>query len=153
VIKRIILMSLLFASGLFAAMEPESVPRKTKRTLDKASYLQLAKDWKEHIEQRGESAKALTNLALAYRYSNQIDAAMKATCKLPEHLRSVIALRISSGMPYAEIGAIVSIPEGTARRRMHQALNQIRTTLGLPGDNKELEDGQQKESGRISRQR
>jgi RNA polymerase sigma-70 factor, ECF subfamily len=78
--------------------------------------------------------------------------AMKAAGKLPEHLRDVLALRISSGMPYAEIGEIVGIPPGTARRRMHQALNQIRTTLGLPGDTKELQNGQQEGLGRITRE-
>lgn len=80
-------------------------------------------------------------------------SAMKAAGKLPEHLRDILALRVSSGMPYSEIGEITGIPEGTARRRMHQALNRIRTTLGLAGEKEELENGQAEGPGRISQER
>lgn len=55
--------------------QPPAVPRLTERALDRASYVQLAKDWKEYIEKNGESAGALVNLGLAYDYSGQLDAA------------------------------------------------------------------------------
>jgi RNA polymerase sigma-70 factor (ECF subfamily) len=47
---------------------------------------------------------------------------MRLVSSLPEPLREVVFLRIGSDLPYAEIGGILGIPEGTARRRMHEAL-------------------------------
>lgn len=76
--KRILLILLLCASGMYAMLEPEPVPRKTVRTLDQASYHFLAGQWREYIKQEGESARALTNLARAFRYDGQADAARKA---------------------------------------------------------------------------
>jgi len=74
-LRKTLFLSLLLAAGLCAMQAPEPVPRKTKRTLDKTSYLQLAGQWKKYIEQSGPSAPAWTNLALAYRYSDQTEAA------------------------------------------------------------------------------
>ncbi len=67
-----------------ALSQPESVPRLTERGLDKASYVQLAKEWKQYIEQNGESADALANLALAYKYSEEQDAAVIAAKRAVE---------------------------------------------------------------------
>jgi tetratricopeptide (TPR) repeat protein len=67
-----------------AISQPESVPRLTERGLDKASYVQLAKEWKQYIEQNGESADALANLALAYKYSEEQDAAVIAAKRAVE---------------------------------------------------------------------
>ena len=64
--------------------QPESVPRLKERGLDKASYVQLAKEWKQYIEQNGESADALANLALAYKYSEEQDAAVIAAKRAVE---------------------------------------------------------------------
>ena len=45
---------------------------------------------------------------------------------LDESKRLVVILRIWLEMPYDEIASILSIPPGTARRRMHTALKQMR---------------------------
>ena len=60
---------------VFAVQEPQPVPRLTKRSLGKASYIELAKQWKDYIETHGESSHALVNLANAYRYSGEDKAA------------------------------------------------------------------------------
>jgi RNA polymerase sigma-70 factor (ECF subfamily) len=69
-------------------------------------------------------------------------AAVKAAGRLPEHLRDILALRISGGMPYPEISEMTGIPEGTARRRMHDALNLLRKMLGLEQEQEEVINGQ-----------
>lgn len=54
---------------------------------------------------------------------------VRLVAALPEHLREVLSLRIGSEMPYAEIGEIVGVPEGTARSRMHSAVASLRARL------------------------
>jgi RNA polymerase sigma-70 factor (ECF subfamily) len=48
---------------------------------------------------------------------------------LDESKRLVVILRIWLELPYEEIAALLSIPSGTARRRMHTALKQMREVL------------------------
>ena len=61
-----------------ALSQPQPVPRMVDRSLDKASYVELAKEWKKHIEKNGETADALVNLGMAYDYSEELDAALAA---------------------------------------------------------------------------
>jgi len=63
---------------------PPPVPRLTDRSLDKASYVELAKQWKEYIDERGETADALVNLGMAYDYSDEHDAAVVAARRAVE---------------------------------------------------------------------
>jgi RNA polymerase sigma-70 factor (ECF subfamily) len=48
---------------------------------------------------------------------------------LDESKRLVVILRIWLELPYDEIAALLTIPSGTARRRMHSALKQMRELL------------------------
>lgn len=61
-----------------ATSQPQPVPRKSERSLDAASYVALAKQWREHIDRHGETADALINLGLARRYSGEMEAARLA---------------------------------------------------------------------------
>ncbi len=75
-IKIFTVFCLLTASlTLQAFSQPPAVPRLTERCLDQASYVQLAKEWKEYIAKNGENAEALVNLGRAYDYSGQLEAA------------------------------------------------------------------------------
>lgn len=58
--------------------QPQTVPKLTERMLDQASYVTLAKEWKEYIEKNGETAEALCNLGMAYYYSHEMEAAKRA---------------------------------------------------------------------------
>jgi RNA polymerase sigma-70 factor (ECF subfamily) len=49
---------------------------------------------------------------------------------LPEKLRSVVVLSELSELPYAEIGAILEIPEGTVASRRNAALKRLAEALG-----------------------
>ena len=82
----ILIMSLLFLAGMTgrALAQPQPVPRLTERRLDKASYVELAKQWKRYIEEQGETADALVNLGMAYDYSEELDAAIAAARRAVE---------------------------------------------------------------------
>lgn len=74
---------LLLAAGPSLA-QPERVPRLTERHLDKASYVELARQWKAWIDEHGETADALVNLGMAYDYSEELDAAVVAARRAVE---------------------------------------------------------------------
>jgi len=57
------------------------------------------------------------------------EAALREAARLPEGLREVLALRIGGDLPFAAIAELLEIPEGTARRRMHEALRSLRIAL------------------------
>jgi tetratricopeptide (TPR) repeat protein len=69
--------SVVLAASL-AAAQPQRVPLWAERILDEASYVQLAKEWKDYIQSNGESPEALVNLGTAYYYSHEKKAAMVA---------------------------------------------------------------------------
>jgi len=67
---------LLVACGVSQAFgQPQPVPKMSERPLEKASYVALAKQWREYIDRHGETADALVNLGMAQRYSGEIEAA------------------------------------------------------------------------------
>jgi len=57
---------------------PETVPSLAVRELDKASYVELVRQWRTWIEDEGESVEALVNLGKALEYSGERTAAMRA---------------------------------------------------------------------------
>jgi hypothetical protein len=60
------------------------VPRLVDRYLDKASYVELARQWKEWIDEHGETVEALVNLGMAYNYSEEHEAATKVARRAVE---------------------------------------------------------------------
>jgi RNA polymerase sigma-70 factor (ECF subfamily) len=48
---------------------------------------------------------------------------------LPTELRAVVALRFYAGLDATEVGAVLGIPAGTVRSRLHRALALIRERL------------------------
>jgi RNA polymerase sigma-70 factor (ECF subfamily) len=63
--------------------------------------------------------------------------AMRLAAQLPIRLREVVSLRIGFQMPYAQIAEMLGIPEGTARSRMHTAIEALRRRMGVEVPNKE----------------
>ena len=95
---RIFTGCLLIVAGAvtLAPAQPPSVPRMTERILDEASYVELAKQWKEYISKNGESPEALINLGIAYEYSGQKEAAVAAARRAveigPDHAEALAYL-------------------------------------------------------------
>ena len=52
-----------------------------------------------------------------------------AVARLPEKLRETWVLAVTQGLPYQEIGEILSIPVGTVKSRMFQAMRAVRDDL------------------------
>lgn len=52
---------------------------------------------------------------------------------LPDDLRSIVILRFYVGLDATEIGAMLRIPSGTVRSRLHRAMLQMREQLQPPG--------------------
>lgn len=50
---------------------------------------------------------------------------------LPVRMREVVSLRVGSEMSYGDIAEVLGIPEGTARSRMHNAIEMLRERAGL----------------------
>jgi RNA polymerase sigma-70 factor (ECF subfamily) len=63
----------------------------------------------------------------AARWGGKVRAAVDA---LPEKLRCVVVLAELSELPYAEIGAILEIPEGTVASRRNTAMKRLAEALG-----------------------
>jgi len=71
----LILVACLVAQG---ATQPQPVPNLRDRSLDKAAYAALAKEWRAYIDTHGETADALVNLGKAQRYNGEMEAAKLA---------------------------------------------------------------------------
>ena len=52
---------------------------------------------------------------------------------LPDDLRAIVILRFYVGLDATEIGAMLRIPSGTVRSRLHRAMLQMRERLQPPG--------------------
>jgi len=57
------------------------------------------------------------------------DALKNAIDRLPEEQRTVLILSEIQGMKYQDIGAILDIPVGTVKSRMHTAMERLRELL------------------------
>jgi RNA polymerase sigma-70 factor, ECF subfamily len=62
--------------------------------------------------------------------AEQLASLRKAVASLPENLREVVVLRLSTGLRFEELAELLKIPLGTALSRMHAAVQRLRETLG-----------------------
>ncbi len=86
-VKCLIIVNLLvivLAAAGAGAQQPQSVPRMTDRCLDKASYVELAREWQKHIDEHGPSPEALVNLGMAHDYTREFEAAIIAARRAVE---------------------------------------------------------------------
>ena len=58
-----------------------------------------------------------------------VEAVMGAVEALPEEHKAVFVLAEVEGLKYAEVAAILDIPEGTVKSRMHAAVKRLRERL------------------------
>ena len=58
-----------------------------------------------------------------------------AVAQLPEHYRVVTVFRYFEDMSVPEIAAILGVPEGTVKFRLHKAKNMMRRKLAQTIDN------------------
>jgi tetratricopeptide (TPR) repeat protein len=103
--------------------QPPAVPKLAQRPLSTASYVQLAKEWKQYIAKHGESVDALVNLGMAYDYSGQEEAALNAARR---------AFRVDSDDPKALtfFAKMLAVYKGDEKK----ALVLLERCLGLAPD-------------------
>jgi RNA polymerase sigma-70 factor (sigma-E family) len=70
------------------------------------------------------------------------DRVWAACCALPHDQRVAVVLRFYEQLSYAEIAALTSVAEPTARSRVHRALERLRSTLDPtdPGSGRSARD-------------
>jgi len=61
---------------------------------------------------------------------DRLDAMRGAINELPDVLRETLELRVSQDLSYQEISAVLDVPLGTVRSRLHNAVEQLRRKLG-----------------------
>lgn len=76
--------------------------------------------------QRFGSAADVSAPAAEAEQSRALRAAVAA---LPESLREVVVLRLSTGLTFEEIAELLHVPLGTALSRMHAAVQRLRAVL------------------------
>lgn len=81
----------------------------------------------EHV-QRGPGASTDPQESLAKR--ERLNQLREAIAGLPEPVREVVVLRLSTDLKFEEISEVLHIPLGTALSRMHAALEHLRKMLG-----------------------
>ena len=67
----------------------------------------------------------------AAEYAEQLELLRAAVCELPESLRDVVVLGLSTGLRFEDIAELLNVPLGTALSRMHIAVEQLRAKLGV----------------------
>lgn len=61
--------------------------------------------------------------------SSELDAMRQAIAELPDAMREALELRLRAELSYEEIAAVLEIPVGTVRSRLHHAVRQLRAAL------------------------
>lgn len=74
------------------------------------------------------AGKAMTPVELLTE-RDRGDALRAAIARLPEEQRIVVVLGEFEGMKYQEIGAILDVPVGTVKSRMHAAMEKLKEML------------------------
>jgi RNA polymerase sigma-70 factor, ECF subfamily len=102
----------LFVSWLFRIM--------TNKCIDR---LQKKKTQMRQIEQVNVKHELLGNVS-------EKDSLMEAIKTLSEEQRVLIMLRFGQALQVGQIAAMLNIPEGTVKSRLHRALARLREILG-----------------------
>jgi RNA polymerase sigma-70 factor, ECF subfamily len=64
---------------------------------------------------------------------NRIDAIARALARLSEPHQDALYLKEVGGLTYRQIAEIQSVPEGTAKSRLHTAIKTLRELVGAAG--------------------
>ena len=80
----------------------------------------------EILPEREDATPDASDSLVAKDESAVVRAAIRA---LPIHLRSVVVFRFYEDMSVPEIGKVLSLPEGTVKRRLHDAKKAMREKI------------------------
>jgi RNA polymerase sigma factor (sigma-70 family) len=60
---------------------------------------------------------------------SRLDDMRQAITKLPQEMRETLELRLADDLSYEEIAAVLEIPVGTVRSRLHNAVKKLREEM------------------------
>jgi RNA polymerase sigma factor (sigma-70 family) len=97
------------------------------RAVINACYTEARRDrrWLARLD-RLPSAGVTEDTAEALADRDRLERAFR---KLPPEIRAVVVMRYYASLPLTEIAATLSIPEATARTRLHRGLRQLRAAI------------------------
>ena len=67
--------------------------------------------------------------ARAAEADERLDEMRRAIAKLPAEMRETLELRLADDLSYEEIAAVLEIPVGTVRSRLHNAVKKLREEM------------------------
>jgi len=102
----------LFVSWLFRVL--------TNKCIDRIRKKQAEERLVKNANIKSETSKT----------SNENDYLDKAIKKLPDEYKSLIIMRFGHGLQVGQITALLNIPEGTVKSRLHRAIARLREILG-----------------------
>jgi RNA polymerase sigma-70 factor (ECF subfamily) len=82
----------------------------------------------EMVRQSGEPSESPAPDEHAFEHAERHAALLGAVARLPTALADVYRLR-AAGMSYDEVSAVLSIPVGTVRSRMHEMVKRLREEM------------------------
>jgi RNA polymerase sigma-70 factor (ECF subfamily) len=97
-----------------------NVGRNHARRLQK--IVRLEPDHFETIAATNEVGSSWSEAVLSLTLAGMV-------ARLSDPIKQVVSLRIGADLPFAEIAEVLGIPEGTARRRMHTAVQTLRSQI------------------------
>ena len=113
-----------FTTFLFMAARQESIDHFRSETRRNAMKDGFAREMSAKADSAGAAAPA----------DGIGDAALHAFRSLPDGLRATVELVVLQGLPQADAAEILSIPLGTVKSRLFNALRRLRAALsGAPG--------------------
>ncbi|MBI4570149.1 MAG: sigma-70 family RNA polymerase sigma factor [Planctomycetes bacterium] len=105
-----------FTTLLFTVTRHLAVNRARRARRDAHASVEQALD----VVDAGESPPA------AVVRGERASRVQRALDRLPPLFREVLALRMVEDLPYADIAAVLGVPEGTVKSRLHNAIEQLR---------------------------
>jgi len=118
--------------GLSALRDPDAWDAWLNRLTVRACFHQVRRDKRRRLLELNvlpahEPADVQTTLADRDRLARALDP-------LPVDQRAVIALHFHLGLPLTEAAAVLAVPEGTAKSRLHRGLEAMRAAMRTEPD-------------------
>ncbi len=109
----------LFVSWLFRMMTNKCIDQLRRRQLEQRHLAQ--------VDSRTEASDP----------SQENPSLRQAIRRLPNEHKILVLLRFEQGLQIGQIAAVLNLPEGTVKSRLHRALAQLRDNLGKTYDSLE----------------
>jgi RNA polymerase sigma-70 factor, ECF subfamily len=108
--------------------EPERFEAWLYRLVVHACYTEARRDrrWTARIRLAPSEAPDEPDLAVSVAARDELERGFR---RLTPELRAVVVLHHHLGYPLTEVAALLGIPDGTARSRLHYAIRQLRAAI------------------------